>query len=89
VAEAERRRNAGEALDMDLSDALRGFILGTAARRLGSQEAAFQLLGKAKLVSHRNHKKVFRREIERVAELYRSLGVAEPQPFADLLDDET
>lgn len=88
VAEAERRREAGGRLDMDLADAVRGFILGAAARRHGSQEAAFQLLGKAKLVSHRNHKKVFRREIERVAELYRALGGSEPQPLADLLDED-
>jgi hypothetical protein len=51
--------------------------LGIATQKHGSPEAAFRLLGKAAMVSHRNHQKIFRREMERVAEFYRLLGQGE------------
>lgn len=83
VREAERREADGGILDLDLADAFRGFVLGTAARRMGGEEQAFRLLGKAASVDHRNHKKIFRREMERVAELYRVLALGERSPFDD------
>ncbi len=50
VAEAERRRAAGGVLDLDLADALRGFVLGAAVQKLGNKEDAFRLLGKEAMV---------------------------------------
>ena len=63
VAEAERRRPSGGSLDLDLADALRGFVLGTAVQRVGSKEEAFRLLGKEAVVQNRNHGKVLKKEI--------------------------
>lgn len=83
VNEARRR---GEALDLDLADAFRGFVLGLSIRQVGREEA-FRLLGRESLVKNRNHHKALKRELERVEALYRALG-EDGSPFADLLADE-
>jgi DNA-binding NtrC family response regulator len=88
VREAERRAEKGETLDLDHSEALRGCVLGTAARKLGSPEAAFRLLGKGATVDHRNHRKIFRREMEKLSAFYRALGQDGSTPFEDLTEDE-
>ncbi|MDI1447785.1 sigma 54-interacting transcriptional regulator [Polyangium sp. 6x1] len=88
VDEAERREAAGEALDLDLAEAFRGVVLGTAARRKNSKEAAFRLLGKAGVVQNRNHQKAFRREIEKVNALLRALGQDGEGPFDDLVEKD-
>ncbi|HVK64997.1 MAG TPA: sigma 54-interacting transcriptional regulator, partial [Polyangium sp.] len=88
VDEAERREAAGEALDLDLAEAFRGVVLGTAARRKNSKEAAFRLLGKAGVVQNRNHQKAFRREIEKVNALFRALGQDGEGPFDDLVEKD-
>ncbi len=86
VAEAERRKASGAGLDLDLAGALEGFVLDAAVRKLGSTEAAFQLLGKESVVQNRNHQKALKRALERVDALYRSLGRG---PFASAgLDEE-
>jgi hypothetical protein len=88
VREASLRGEAGPPLDLDLADAFRGLVLGIAARKLGSKEAAFQLLGKAAAVSHRNHLKVLRREASNLVELYKAVGKGEPPPIGDLVEPE-
>ena len=85
VAEAERRK--GTPLDLDLTDAFRGVVLGLAAQKLGSVEEAFKLLGKASLVQHRNHMKALRKELSKVDRLYEEVGAA-PSPFATLLESD-
>ena len=77
VREAERL-GAG-VLDLDAAEAFKGFVLGAATARCeGDRDRAFALLGKDKLAKARNHHKVLRRELERVDELCRRLGVSAP-----------
>ncbi|MFY0580477.1 sigma-54-dependent transcriptional regulator [Cystobacter fuscus] len=78
VQEAQRR-----SLDLDLADAFRGFVLGTAVRQLGRDEA-FRVLGRESLLRNRNHHKALRREVEKVDALLKTLG-EEGSPFAELL----
>jgi DNA-binding NtrC family response regulator len=85
-AKEAERRGAG-ALDLDLADAFKGFVLAAATERLGgSREEAFALLGREKLARDRNHHKVFRREIDRAEQLCRLLG--ERSPFGPLTRDD-
>jgi hypothetical protein len=81
----EARRREGP-LDLDLADAFRGFVLGTAVRQLGRDEA-FRVLGRDSLVRNRNHHKALKREVEKVDALLRALG-EEGSPFSELLDSE-
>ncbi|HRI65423.1 MAG TPA: sigma 54-interacting transcriptional regulator [Polyangium sp.] len=74
VGEAERLEEKGEVFDLDLCDAFRGMVLGTAAQNLGSREAAFRLFGKGAQVQSRNHHKLLRRELEKVDALCKALG---------------
>ncbi|WNG48202.1 sigma-54-dependent Fis family transcriptional regulator [Archangium minus] len=83
VQEAQRREGS---IDLDLADAFRGFVLGTAVRQLGRDEA-FRVLGRENLVRNRNHHKAFKREVEKVDTLFKALGEA-GSPFADLLASE-
>ncbi|HZF56104.1 MAG TPA: sigma 54-interacting transcriptional regulator [Polyangiaceae bacterium] len=87
VSEAERRP-ADRPLDLDLADALRGFVVGEAVRRLGSKEKAFKLLGKDVIISNRNQKKAFKREVDKALALCRALGTEEPGPLADVLEGD-
>ncbi|HEX8705403.1 MAG TPA: sigma 54-interacting transcriptional regulator [Myxococcaceae bacterium] len=80
VAEVRRR---GAPLDLDLTEAFRGFVLGTAVQRVGRDEA-FLLLGRENLVKNRNHQKALRRELEKVDLLLRALG-QDASPFQELL----
>jgi DNA-binding NtrC family response regulator len=88
VMEAERCRAAGGLLDLDLAEALRGFVLGVAAQKLGSHEEAFRLLGKEAIVQNRNHRKTMKREMERVDALCRAVGYARGNPFGALGEGE-
>ena len=88
VAEAERRQAAGSVLDLDLADALRGFVLGAAAQKLGNKEDAFRLLGKEAMVQNRNHQKTLKREMERVDTLCRAVGDDKGNPFGALADGD-
>jgi DNA-binding NtrC family response regulator len=84
VEECARRRQAGLVIDLDVSEAFRGFILGTAAAREGSAEEAFRLVGKEVHVEQRNHLKLWRREMERVAAMCELLGEKDTAPFGGL-----
>ena len=84
VTEAQRPQS--RALDLDLTEAFRGMVLAVAARRLGREEA-YRLLGKEQVVKSRNHQRMLRRELEKVASLYEALD-AQGFPFSDLLDAE-
>jgi DNA-binding NtrC family response regulator len=94
VVQAERRRAAGSAeapadgLDLDLADAIRGFVLGIAAQKLGNKEDAFRLLGKEAMVQNRNHQKAWKREMERVDALCRAVGDEKGNPFGALEDGD-
>lgn len=88
VAEAERRQRAGGVLDLDLTEALRGFVLGTAAQQLGSKEEALRLVGKEAIVRSRNHHKTMKREMERVDALCKAFGDDTGRPFGGLGDGE-
>jgi hypothetical protein len=71
-------------LDLDWTEAFKGFVLGVATEQCGgNREEAFTLLGKEKLAKARNHHKVLRRELDRVDDLCRLLGDPS-RPFAGL-----
>ena len=90
VDEAQRGEGAGgagasaSALKLDHADAWRGLILAVAARRLRSKEDAFRLFGKEAAVTSRNHHKVLRTELARLAALREALGQP-PDPELDAL----
>lgn len=88
VEEAERLEERGLWLDLDLCDAFRGVVLGTAVERLGSRDAAFRMLGKAQQVQSRNHHKMLRRELEKVQALCKALGEEDAALFSGLHDEE-
>ncbi|GEN13387.1 DNA-binding transcriptional response regulator, NtrC family, contains REC, AAA-type ATPase, and a Fis-type DNA-binding domains [Myxococcus fulvus] len=71
-------------VDLDLTDAFRGFVLGVASQRFGREEA-FKRFGREKLVTTRNHHRALRREVERIEALGRALGLEQPSPFQELL----
>ncbi len=85
VQEVELRE--GEPLDLDHTDAFRGFVLGVASQRLGREEA-FKRLGRKNLVATRNHHRTLRREIEKIEALGKALRHQGELPFADLLEAE-
>ncbi len=87
VGEAERAMEMGKPLDLDLTESFKGFVLGVAAEKFGgSREKALRLFGREKLISSRNHQKVFKRELERVESLCSSIGASGEPPFPGLTD---
>lgn len=56
---AQERAAAGTPLDLDLTDAFRGFVIAAATSKLGRKEEAFRLFGRESLVTSRNHTKVW------------------------------
>jgi DNA-binding NtrC family response regulator len=87
VNEAERARERGETIELDLTDAFKGFVLGAATEKLGGVVEAMNLFGREALVKSRNHHKLVRRELERVEALCRSLGQGS-SPFAQLMSPD-
>jgi transcriptional regulator with AAA-type ATPase domain len=83
ITEAKRR---GAPLDLGLTEALTGVVLGQAVQELGREEA-FRLVGRENLLRNRNHHKVLKRELEKVESLYREL-TGGSSPFSGLLRDE-
>ncbi|MEZ4294102.1 MAG: sigma 54-interacting transcriptional regulator [Polyangiaceae bacterium] len=81
VTEAERR---DEGLSLDLADAFRGIVLGTAAQKLSGRDAALSLLGMGGFVKSRNQHKIVKREVERVRELAAALGGDAARALSDL-----
>ena len=84
VGEAQRVEAAGGTLKLEHVEALRGLVLAAAVRRLRSKQDAFRLFGKEATVSNRNHGKVLRAELARVAALRDALGLP-PDPDLDSL----
>ncbi len=82
VSEAQRLEGTGGTLKLEHLEALRGLVLAAAVRRLRSKQEAFRLFGKEATVSNRNHGKVLRAEIGRIAALCEALG----QPVSPDLD---
>jgi DNA-binding NtrC family response regulator len=74
VTEAQRLEPTGTPLKLEHLEALRGFVLAAAVRRLRSKQDAFRLFGKEATVSNRNHGKVLRAELARVTALCEVLG---------------
>ena len=73
--EAERRHAAGQPWESERAEVLRSFLIFTAFQRYGDADKVFRVLGHEALIRHRNHHKVLRRELARVAELYAELGL--------------
>jgi transcriptional regulator with AAA-type ATPase domain len=88
VSAAEKGAAAGAPLDLDLSDGFKGFVLAVATEKTGSREDAFRLFGREKLVTSRNHQKVFRRELERAESVCASIGKREDFPFARFVETD-
>lgn len=82
VGEAQRGAGPAGPLKLDHADALRGMVLVAAVRRLRSKEDAFRLFGKEATVTSRNHSKVLRTELARIAALCEALGQP-PDPDLD------
>jgi DNA-binding NtrC family response regulator len=86
VGEVESRAGGPAALDLDLADSFKGFVLGVATEKHGGdRDAAFRLLGRERLLAGRNHHKVLKRELERVEALCAALGHKGRLPFARAL----
>ncbi|KFE62672.1 sigma 54-interacting transcriptional regulator [Hyalangium minutum] len=75
------------AMDLDLADAFRGFVLGVASQQVGREEA-MRLFGLDAAVKNRNHHRILRRELDRVLALYEALG-SEPDSLVDQLKPES
>jgi len=89
VSAAEHGAAAGKPLDLDLTDGFKGFVLAVATEKMGSREDAFRLLGREKLVTSRNHQKVFKRELERAENVCSSIGKRGDFPFARFVEAES
>jgi transcriptional regulator with AAA-type ATPase domain len=69
--------------DLDLADAFKGLVLGSAVQQLGL-EGALRLLDREPLLRSRNHHRLFKRELERLELLAKALQL-ESVPFASVL----
>ena len=69
--------------DLDVADAFKGLVLGSAVQQLGL-EGALRLLDREPLLRSRNHHRLFKRELERLELLAKALNL-ESVPFADIL----
>ncbi|MBJ6760078.1 sigma-54-dependent Fis family transcriptional regulator [Myxococcaceae bacterium JPH2] len=74
VQEAQRRQAP---LDIDFAETLRGFVLAEAVQQVGRDEA-FRLLGRASLVTSRNHLKALRQEVKKAEALCTEIGQPVP-----------
>ena len=73
-------------VDLDLLDGFKGLVLAGALEWLvGDLEEVFRLFGREKLVAGRNHRKVFRRELERASQLHSFMDPGSPFPFGGIL----
>jgi DNA-binding NtrC family response regulator len=86
VREAERRRGGGAPLSLEMTEALRGLVLGAAVQQTGNRDEAFVLLGQELLLKNRNHHRALRRELSRVRELVQLLGGEVDQDLQAALD---
>lgn len=78
--------SSGEAVELDLLDGFKGLVLGAALERTGGDlDQVFRMFGRDKLIAGRNHRRAFRRELERAAQLHAFMDGASPFPFSGLL----
>lgn len=89
LAEAKRRRAEGNALDLDLAEAFKGFVLAAALEDDHDRDSVFHLFGKQSLIKSRNHHKVLRREIERAEALCRVVSGTSHWRLTRLLGTES
>ncbi|HNH48676.1 MAG TPA: hypothetical protein PKY30_16665, partial [Myxococcota bacterium] len=54
---------------LELLDGFRGMVVAEAVRRLGGRDEAMVALGEGEMVENRNHHRVIRRELDRLAAL--------------------
>jgi DNA-binding NtrC family response regulator len=80
IQEAQR---ANTPWDLDLADAFKGLVLGSAVQKLGL-EGALRLLDREPLLRSRNHHRLFKRELERLEALAKTLQL-ESVPFGEVL----
>ena len=80
IQEAQR---SGVPWDLELAEGFKGMVLGTAVEQLGL-EAALRLLDKEALLRSRNHHRLFKRELERLQQLAKVMGL-ETIPFEEVL----
>jgi len=73
VEEAERRKDTGHPVDLQLTDAFQGLVLLTAFKKRGSLESVYRFFGRTKLVKNRNHHRAARNELLKVRRLYQAL----------------
>ncbi|MEQ9496766.1 MAG: sigma 54-interacting transcriptional regulator [Deltaproteobacteria bacterium] len=73
VDEAMQRAEAGDTLDLDLSQGFRGLVLEAALGRLDERRAVYELFGRDKAIQSRNYIKEIRRELERGRQLVDAL----------------
>jgi DNA-binding NtrC family response regulator len=89
VGAAEKGAAEGTPLDLDLTDGFKGFVLAVATEKKGNREDAFRLFGREKLVTSRNHQKVFKRELERAENICTSIGRRGDFPFARFVETDS
>jgi transcriptional regulator with AAA-type ATPase domain len=80
IQEAQR---ANTPWDLDLADAFKGLVLGSAVQQFGL-EGALRLLDREPLLRSRNHHRLFKRELERLEALAKTLQL-ESVPFGEVL----
>jgi transcriptional regulator of acetoin/glycerol metabolism len=88
VQEAQRRKDRGRGLQLDLTDGFQGMVLGAAIQATGSRDEAFVLFGEDRLVKNRNHHRAVRREILKACKLLGVLGDFDRELEALLDGDE-
>lgn len=59
---------------LELLDGFRGMVVAEAVRRLGGRDEAMAALGEGEMVENRNHHRVIRRELDRLAALEAAAG---------------
>ncbi|MFW6058404.1 MAG: sigma-54-dependent transcriptional regulator [Persicimonas sp.] len=66
---AKLAEDRGEVLDLELTDAFSGHVLQRAADVCAGKAEAFELLGQANLVEHKNHYRRYRRALDDIERL--------------------
>ena len=66
VEAAVRARARGGCLDLEMTDALRGYVLEQAQRRFDDVDRALELFGKSAAIENRNQHRILRRERARM-----------------------
>ncbi len=70
VEEAERRKDDGRPVDLQLTEAFQGFVLLTSLKKRRSLESVYRFFGRSSLVENRNHHRAARKELLKLRRLY-------------------